>query len=290
MAALELRDYSNGNQPTWCPGCGDYSVLKAIQKGLFELKIAPENAVLVSGIGCSGKISHYFGGYGIHSTHGRALPVAQGIAASRPDVTVIAAGGDGDGYGIGIGHLIHAARRNLPVTYLVMDNGVYGNTKGQTSPTSPLGYRSSTSPAGNADLPIQPLQLAWSAGASFIAQGFSGNINHLVELVKKAILHPGFALINVFSPCVVFNKTNGYDFYRNAVTYREQPAASAAEYFQMLADDPFPLGVLWKSEREPAKQARFATVGSKTTDSMAPDSRVHDSQDGLLEYLRTSLV
>ncbi|MCL6599164.1 MAG: 2-oxoacid:ferredoxin oxidoreductase subunit beta, partial [Alicyclobacillus macrosporangiidus] len=217
--ALDLKAYENGNRPTWCPGCGDYAVLKAIQRALLELGIAPEDAVLVSGIGCSGKISHYFGGYGIHTTHGRLLPVAQGIAAARPDITVVAAGGDGDGYGIGVGHLVHAVRRNLPLTYVVMDNGVYGNTKGQTSPTSPIGYRSSTSPHGNADEPIHPLRLAWSAGASFIGQGFSGDIRHLVELLKQAISHPGFALVNVFSPCVVFNKTNDYAFYRRSVFY-----------------------------------------------------------------------
>ncbi|WP_051662954.1 thiamine pyrophosphate-dependent enzyme [Alicyclobacillus macrosporangiidus] len=263
--ALDLKAYENGNRPTWCPGCGDYAVLKAIQRALLELGIAPEDAVLVSGIGCSGKISHYFGGYGIHTTHGRLLPVAQGIAAARPDITVVAAGGDGDGYGIGVGHLVHAVRRNLPLTYVVMDNGVYGNTKGQTSPTSPIGYRSSTSPHGNADEPIHPLRLAWSAGASFIGQGFSGDIRHLVELLKQAITHPGFAMVNVFSPCVVFNKTNDYAFYRRSVFYQQTPARSGAEFVQLLEAHPFPLGVLWRWDRPTA--ARLEASPADTTPS-----------------------
>ncbi|MCL6516527.1 thiamine pyrophosphate-dependent enzyme [Alicyclobacillus sp.] len=261
--ATDLKLYENGNRPTWCPGCGDYAVLKAIQRALHELGIPPEQAVLVSGIGCSGKISHYFGGYGIHTTHGRALPVAQGIAASRPDVTVIAAGGDGDGYGIGVGHLVHAVRRNLPVTYIVMDNGVYGNTKGQTSPTSPVGYRSSTSPHGNADEPIHPLRLAWSAGAGFIAQGFSGDIRHLVNLIREAITHPGFALVNVFSPCVVFNKVNGYEFYRQSVFYQETPAESDEAFVRLLAHHPFPIGVLWQRNRPVAARVEAGLADTR---------------------------
>lgn len=248
VETVKAKDFSNGNSPTWCPGCGDYGVLSAIQRGLAKLNVQPENAVLVSGIGCSGKIGHYFGGYSIHTTHGRTLPTALGIKSSRPELTVIAAGGDGDGYGIGVGHLVHAARRNLPVTYIVMDNSVYGNTKGQTSPTSPLGYESSTSPTGNLDQPINPLLLAWSSGASFIGQGFSGDIKHLEDLVVKGIQHDGFSLINVFSPCVVFNKAQGYDFYKQNITYQEQPAASAPELVSLLSENPFNVGVLWEKK------------------------------------------
>lgn len=253
-----VRDYANGNQPTWCPGCGDFAVLKAIQRALADLAVPPERAVLVSGIGCSGKIGHYFGGYSIHTTHGRALPVAQGIAAARPDVTVVAAGGDGDGYGIGVGHLVHAARRNLPLTYVVMDNGVYGNTKGQTSPTSPAGYRSSTTPVGNPDRPIRPLWLAWASGATFVAQGFSGDVTGLVDLIRRAIRHPGFALVNVLSPCVVFNKTQGYDFYRRVVVPVAEPARSAAAYVALLEETPYPVGVLWQASAQPAPQVTAA--------------------------------
>ncbi|WP_047154796.1 thiamine pyrophosphate-dependent enzyme [Aneurinibacillus tyrosinisolvens] len=249
-ASLTLKDYSNGNKPTWCPGCGDFTVLNGIQRALLNLAIPPEDTVLVSGIGCSGKISHYFGGYSIHSTHGRALAIGQGVKGACPDLTVLVAGGDGDGYGIGVGHLVHAARRNLPITYIVMDNGVYGNTKGQTSPTSPIGYESSTTPLGNHDVPINPLLLAWSSGASFIAQGFSGDIKHLTHLIMEGIQHDGFSLINVFSPCVVFNKAQGYDFYREKTTYQDSPAATPHDYIRMLNESPMPLGILWKTHSE----------------------------------------
>lgn len=243
---LTVRDYSNGNKPTWCPGCGDYSVLRGIQTSLHSLNIPPENAVLVSGIGCSGKIGHYFGGYSIHATHGRTLPTALGVKTSRPELTVIATGGDGDGYGIGVGHLVHAARRDLPITYIVMDNSVYGNTKGQTSPTSPVGYKSSTSPGGNDFQPVNPLLLAWSAGASFIAQGFAGDFKHLEQLFKRAIEHKGFALVNVFSPCVVFNKTQGYEYYRENIVYQDEPISDPAEYVSLIHSVEKPVGVLWE--------------------------------------------
>lgn len=235
------QDFANGNKPTWCPGCGDFAVLRAIQRALANLRLAPENVVLVSGIGCSGKISHYFGGYGIHTTHGRALPVAQGIALARPDLTVVAAGGDGDGYGIGIGHLL----------YLVMDNGVYGNTKGQTSPTSPAGYQSSTTPQGSPDLPVHPLMVAWAAGVSWLAQGFSGDVQHLTELVAEGVRQSGFGLLNVFSPCVVFNRAYGYEFYRQHVTRVAEPARASADLVRLLEETPYPVGVLGVRERAP---------------------------------------
>lgn len=251
--------FANGNRPTWCPGCGDFAVLKAIQRALADLGRRPEHVVLVSGIGCSGKISHYFGGYGIHTTHGRALPVAQGIALARPDLTVLAAGGDGDGYGIGLGHLLHAARRNVNLLYLVMDNGVYGNTKGQTSPTSPTGYRSSTTPGGSPDLPIHPLRLAWAGGVSWLAQGFSGDVQHLAQLVALGLKHPGFGLLNVFSPCVVFNRTHGYEFYRQRVTQVAKPAGTDAEIVQLLDETAYPVGVL--GVRQHAVRAGVDTTG-----------------------------
>ncbi|MDQ0339961.1 2-oxoglutarate ferredoxin oxidoreductase subunit beta [Caldalkalibacillus uzonensis] len=272
---LTAKDYSNGNKPTWCPGCGDYSVLRGIQKALLSLGIRPEKTVLVSGIGCSGKIAHYFGGYAIHVTHGRTLPTAQGIKTARPDLTVIAAGGDGDGYGIGVGHLVHAARRNLPITYIVMDNSVYGNTKGQTSPTSPLGYQSSTSPMGNQDMPVNPLLLAWSAGASFIGQGFSGDYKHLEDLFKRGIQHQGFSLINVFSPCVVFNKAQGYDYYKNNIVYQDHPAPSAEEYISNLMQSPKRVGVLWEKE---IKERNLR------------NQPVYQTHQEVISYLRTNLA
>ncbi|WP_078428387.1 thiamine pyrophosphate-dependent enzyme [Alkalihalobacterium alkalinitrilicum] len=272
---LTTKDYSNGNAPTWCPGCGDYAVLRAIQRSLLNLQVQPEDATLVSGIGCSGKIAHYFGGYSIHSTHGRALTIAQGIKAARPELTVIAAGGDGDGYGIGVGHLVHAARRNLNITYVVMDNGVYGNTKGQTSPTSPIGYQSSTTPIGNKDTPINPLLLAWSSGASFIAQGFAGNFKHLEDLVVKGIQHNGFSLINVFSPCVVFNKSHGYDFYKENIEYYDKVSTTPEEFVGILSQSKMPAGVLWQ----------------KSSPSTIPSNQLEKGEEkNLARYLRSKII
>jgi 2-oxoglutarate ferredoxin oxidoreductase subunit beta len=271
---LTVKDYMNGNDPTWCPGCGDYSVLRCIQKSLVSLQVMPENAVLVSGIGCSGKIGHYFGGYSMHSTHGRALPVAQGIKAGRPELTVIAAGGDGDGYGIGVGHLVHAGRRNMNITYIVMDNGVYGNTKGQTSPTSKVGYQSSTTPSGNPDMPVNPLLLSWASGASFIAQGFSGDVKQMEQLITAAIRHNGFSIINVFSPCVVFNKTQGYDYYKKKIVIQEKPAANAQDFVRIVNEFEMPTGIIWKSY-------------SDDSDSAVPESSVKPDQ--INEFLRKKI-
>ncbi len=201
-------------RPTWCAGCGDFGVLTALERAVATLGLDPDRVCLVSGIGCSGKISSYFGAYGFHGLHGRTLPVATGVKLANRDLTVIAAGGDGDGYAIGLSHLIHAIRRNVDLTYVVMDNNIYGLTTGQASPTSRRGLKSKTTPAGAVELPVNPLALALAAGATYVAQGFSGDPARLAELLAGGIRHRGFALVNVLSPCVTFNPEYGYDFYR----------------------------------------------------------------------------
>ncbi|MBX6378173.1 MAG: 2-oxoacid:ferredoxin oxidoreductase subunit beta [Clostridia bacterium] len=211
--AVTLVDYE-AERPTWCPGCGDFAVLQAIKKALTELEIPPHEAVVVTGIGCSGKTNSYLGAYGLHGLHGRALPLAQAIKLANRHLTVLAVGGDGDGYGIGVGHLVHAIRRNVDITYIVDDNGTYGLTKGQTSPTAGRGYQSKSSPYGAAEDPVRPLGLALGLGAGFVAQGFSGAPNALKDLIVRAIQHRGFSLVNVLSPCVTFNEVNTYAFYR----------------------------------------------------------------------------
>lgn len=203
-----------GEQTTWCPGCGDFAVLWAIQRAAINLAVEPHEMVCVSGIGCSGKMSQFLGSYGFHGVHGRTLPVATAVKLANRDLLVIAAGGDGDGYGIGIGHLLHAIRRNINITYIVMDNHIYGLTTGQASPTSDPGHVTKTSPFGTAEQPIRPLSTTLAAGCGFVAQGFSGDVKHLTDIMTRAYKHPGFALVNVYSPCVTFNKQNTYEFYR----------------------------------------------------------------------------
>ncbi|MFT9485796.1 MAG: 2-oxoacid:ferredoxin oxidoreductase subunit beta [Tepidibacillus sp.] len=208
-----MKDF-RGDQPTWCPGCGHFSVMAGVQKAAVDLGMEPHDIAIISGIGCSGKISEYTRAYGFHTLHGRSLPIAQGAAIGNKDVKVIAAGGDGDGYGIGVGHFVHAVRRNVNMTYIVMDNNIYGLTKGQTSPTSAQGFKTKSSPKGSVESPVHPLETALVNGVTFLAQGFSGDIKGLNEIMKAALQHKGFALVNVYSPCVTFNKVNTYDYYK----------------------------------------------------------------------------
>lgn len=212
-----VKDFRNDVRPNWCPGCGDFSVQASIQRALAALGKEPEEVALISGIGCSGRISGYVNSYGFHAVHGRSLPTAQGVKLANRELTVIAAGGDGDGFGIGLNHFMHAVRRNMDITYVVMDNQIYGLTKGQHSPTSAEGFKVKTTPHGNIEHPLVPTQLALAAGISFLAQGFSSDVNQLVSLIEKAIAHKGFSLINVFSPCVTYNKINTYDWYKENV-------------------------------------------------------------------------
>lgn len=212
-----VKDFSVDERVTWCPGCGHYAVLAALQKAAANIGLEPEQVVLVSGIGCSGKISQHFGSYGFHSLHGRTLPVATGVKLANHELTVIAAGGDGDGYGIGMGHFMHTLRRNIDITYIVMDNHIYGLTTGQTSPTSKKGFKSRTTPEGSAEEPVRPVQTAIINGASFVAQGFSGELSQLTRIIEEAIKHKGFSLVNTFSPCVTFNKINTYEWFKENI-------------------------------------------------------------------------
>lgn len=211
-----------GAKPTWCPGCGDFAVLQALQTALANTGRDPHETAVVSGIGCSGKTSQYLKSYGFHGLHGRAIPAATAIKLVNHRLTVIATGGDGDGYGIGLSHSLHAMRRNIDITYIVMDNNIYGLTTGQMSPTSAKGFKSKTSPSGSAEDPVRPLEMALAAGASFVAQGFSGEAKHLARLFEEGINHEGFSLINVFSPCVTFNKVNTYEWFRSRLVNIEE--------------------------------------------------------------------
>lgn len=275
-----INDFK-GEKPTWCPGCGDYGVLNALQRTSVELGLDPEEMVVVSGIGCSGKLSAYFGSYGLHTIHGRSLPTAQGVKIANRELMVIAAGGDGDGYGIGMGHFIHAMRRNVNITYIVMDNHIYGLTTGQTSPTSDTGFVTKTAPKGAVEHPVHPLQLALSAGASFIAQGFSGDIPQLSMLMKEAITHKGFSLLNIFSPCVTFNKQNTYEFYKSRIVKVSDeesydPTNKAMALMKVIQEDAIYTGVIYKNERSTYEEMapNFSNAGLATLDHTLSDQEL----------------
>lgn len=213
-----FKDFRNNVKPNWCPGCGDFSVQAAIQKAAANVGLEPEEVAIITGIGCSGRLSGYINSYGVHAIHGRALPLAQGVKMANKDLTVITSGGDGDGYAIGMGHTIHALRRNMNMTYIVMDNQIYGLTKGQTSPSSAVGFVTKSTPKGNIEKNVAPLELALSSGATFVAQGFSSDIKALTKMIEDAINHDGFSFVNVFSPCVTYNKVNTYDWFKEHLT------------------------------------------------------------------------
>ncbi|MBU0278297.1 MULTISPECIES: 2-oxoacid:ferredoxin oxidoreductase subunit beta [unclassified Gemella] len=215
---VTLKNYRNDVKPDWCPGCGDFSVLAGINKAVVGLGIEPHNLVISAGIGCSGKISGYTRAYGVQGLHGRSLPVAQGIKLANKDLTVVAMGGDGDGYAIGLNHAIHAMRRNINITYVVMDNQLYALTKSQASPRSDLGFVTTTTLDGSLDTPISPMKIALSADVTFVAQAFTGNMKQLVNILEQAIAHEGFSLVNVFSPCHTYNYKNTPKWFKENLT------------------------------------------------------------------------
>jgi 2-oxoglutarate ferredoxin oxidoreductase subunit beta len=213
-----FKEFRNDVKPNWCPGCGDFSVQAAMQRAAANVGLEPENLAVVSGIGCSGRISGYIKSYGFHGIHGRSLPIAQGVKMANRELTVIASGGDGDGFAIGMGHTIHAIRRNIDITYIVMDNQIYGLTKGQTSPRSAAGFKTKSTPEGSIEQAVSPMELALSAGATFVAQSFSTDLKDLTAIIEAGINHKGFSFINVFSPCVTYNKINTYDWFKQNLT------------------------------------------------------------------------
>ena len=210
---LKPADFQTDVHNDWCPGCGDFGILKAIQMALADLKIEKHNVAIFSGIGCSAKTVHYVDTYGIHTLHGRVVPCATGAKLANPSLEVIAVGGDGDGLGIGAGHFVNAGRRNLDMCYMIFDNGVYGLTKGQASPTLKLGLKPKSLPTPNINEAVNPLWLALASGATFVARGYSFDIKHLRELIAKGVKHRGYAFIDVLQPCPTYNNLNTKDWY-----------------------------------------------------------------------------
>ncbi|MCY4252174.1 MAG: thiamine pyrophosphate-dependent enzyme [Thaumarchaeota archaeon] len=211
--APRLADYKTGVHNDWCPGCGDFGILNAIQMSLAEMGVARHEAAIFSGIGCSGKTAHFVNVTGIHTLHGRVLPFAQGAALANPGMRIVAVGGDGDGLGIGAGHFVAAGRRNVNMAYIIFDNGVYGLTKGQASPTLKLGTKTKSLPSPNVNYNVNPVGLAVTSGFTFVARAYSYDVRQLKEVIKAAIAHEGLAFVDVLSPCPTYNDVNTRDWY-----------------------------------------------------------------------------
>jgi len=254
---LTMADVKGKVDPDWCPGCGDFGVLAAVQKALVELRIPTHNIVTISGIGCSSNFPGYMNTYGMHTLHGRALAVATGLKLANHELTVLVTGGDGDGFGIGGNHFVHSMRRNVDVLYIVMDNQIYGLTTGQTSPTSRIGMKTKSMPFGNIEAPVNPISLALAAGATFVARGFSGEQKHLTELIKQGIEHRGFSFLDVFSPCVTYNHDNTYQWYRPRLKKLEEDSGyhpsdwTSAMEKSLLWGDEIPIGKFFERRDVP---------------------------------------
>ncbi|PSP91656.1 2-oxoacid ferredoxin oxidoreductase [Halobacteriales archaeon QS_4_66_20] len=282
---IRFTDFKSDKQPTWCPGCGDFGTMNGMMKALAETGNDPDNTFVVAGIGCSGKIGTYMHSYALHGVHGRALPVGIGVKLANPDLEVMVAGGDGDGYSIGAGHFIHAVRRNVDMSYVVMDNRIYGLTKGQASPTSREDFETSTSPDGTHVSPVNPLALALASGASFVAQTFSSDSQRHTEVVKQAIEHDGFGLVNVYSPCVTFNDVDTYDYFRDAIvdvdeTDHDPNDKDAAR--DLITDGSTEyVGVLYQDEASVPYEEREGIEGSMAD---IPDGAPENAMDLVREF------
>jgi len=254
---LTIKDFKGHADPDWCPGCGDFGVLHALKQAVAELGLYPHEVLTISGIGCSSNLPGYINTYGMHTLHGRALPVATGAQLGNNSLKVIVTGGDGDGYGIGGNHLMHTMRRNVDLTYIVMDNQIYGLTTGQLSPTSLKGMKTKSTPFGSVENAINPIPLAIAGGATYVARGYTGQVKHLVELIKGGIQHRGFSLIDVFSPCVTFNRDNTHDDFKKRTQTLEDVGHDPSDFHAALDKgyewgESIPIGLFWKRDDLPA--------------------------------------
>jgi 2-oxoglutarate ferredoxin oxidoreductase subunit beta len=254
---LTKSSFKGKIHPDWCPGCGDFSVLAALQTALFELELKPHQVLTVSGIGCSSNLPGFINTYGMHTLHGRGLAVAAGAKLGNHELKVISVGGDGDGFGIGCNHFVHNMRRNVDLAYIVMDNQIYGLTTGQVSPTSRKGMKTKSSPEGSIENPINPLPLAIVAGATYVARGYSAKQKHLVEILKGAIMHKGFAFVDVFSPCVTYNKDNTYKWFNPRIKILEDEGHDPTDFHSSMDrayewGEEIPIGLFWKRDDLPS--------------------------------------
>lgn len=265
---VKAEDFRTDDKPTWCPGCGDFAILKALREALAELNIPNYETMLVTGIGCSSKMVHWVEVYGAHTIHGRALPVGQGAHIANHELPLIVAGGDGDMYGIGAGHFFHAPRRNMNLTLLVHNNQVYGLTKGQASPTSMKGFKTKSHPFGVIEEPVNGLPIALLNGATFVARATAANPKHLKEMIKKAITHKGFAYIDILQHCVTFNKVNTAKWVKERAVYigkdieHDPTDKEAALKLALQFGDEIPMGILYQVEAPTFAESTPALQGS----------------------------
>jgi len=248
------KDYTSSYKPTWCPGCGNYSISPATKKAFADLGLEPHQIIMSFGIGCSSNGSNFYNLYSVHGIHGRALPVAVGVKLANQELTVVADSGDGDAYGEGLSHFISTARSDVNITYIVHDNHLYSLTKGQMSPTSLKGMKTKSTPFGSLNESFNPLATAIISGATFVAQGFSGDIPQMTELIKQAIQHKGFALVNILQICPSFNKVNTFDWYKKRIYNVDDNAHNTADKEAALkvalhTNEKLPVGVIYQTEK-----------------------------------------
>ena len=266
--ALKLADFKTTVHNDWCPGCGDFGIVNALQMALAEMEIERDKATIFSGIGCSGKTSHFINTYGIHTLHGRVLTFAQGGKLANPEMTVIAVGGDGDGLGIGAGHFVAAGRRNIDMTYIIFDNGVYGLTKGQASPTLKLGEKTKSLPSPNTNYNVNPIGLAVASGYTFVARAYSYDVRHLKDLIVKAVQHKGLSFLDVLQPCPTYNDINTRDWYAGEDLAKESVERHSRIY--KLEDTHFDPLVHYADEKEIDEKLAQALIKSLEWDRKIP--------------------
>lgn len=261
-----LKDFNVDILPTWCPGCGNYAILSAIKMALVERDLAPHEVFLVSGVGCGSKLPHYMRSTGFHGLHGRTLALATGARLANHGLPVIAVHGDGDSFNEGMNHFIQTVRRNVNLVDVVQDNRIYGLTKGQYSPTSEKGKQTPTSPKGAIERPVNPPALAIAAGATFVSRGYSGELQHLAWLIGEALDHPGYALVDVLQPCVTWNRSYAYAFYRDRV-YKLQEAEGYDSTDQGAAwekahewGERIPIGIFYQDESSPSYEEQVPAL------------------------------
>lgn len=249
---MDTKDYDMDVDIAWCPGCGDFAILNIVKQVVAELSIDPKELVIASGIGQAAKLPHYLKTNVFNGLHGRPIPAATAIKAANPELTVIVNSGDGDIYGEGGNHFIHAIRRNTDLTIIVHNNMVYGLTKGQASPTSQPGFKTPVQVGGVFEEPFNPIAIALAANASFVARAYCGDIERAKGIVKKAVKHKGFSLVDMFQPCVTYNKLNTYDWFKENTYYLKDSYKAndrVAAFKKALETEKFPLGVFYSEKR-----------------------------------------